>query len=192
MEKYRTPVGKSSSVYRRTPQRPPVNSSPPGKPPKNEDPRFTRSSSYRKQFLKERRGLFGTRMYVCAYCGRLISPDTMQVDHCIPVDAAKKKFWVRMYIRFLGMFQRTETRNQGINGVWNLVPACHKCNRDKSNLGGMWVVRGAFGRFLFPVLWYLGIAAVGLMIGQWLLFGQGPLAAVVGFLSQFGGLLSGI
>ena len=107
--------------------------------------RFTRNDSYRQTFLRGKRGLFGTRsLYCCSYCGRLLTRTQMQVDHCIPVEGAKSSRFVRTYIRLVGLFSDKKTREQGINGLWNLVPSCPKCNNKKSDKRGLWVVRGNY------------------------------------------------
>lgn len=190
MERYsRSSVGRNSASYRRT------NSPPIGpfhnKPSKNNDHRFRRSENYRKKFLSRRKGLFGSRVYVCAYCGKLITERGMQVDHCIPVDAAKQSGFTRLYIRVLGLFQKPQDRADGINGLWNLVPSCPVCNGNKSNQTGFWVIRGMIGRFLFPLLWYIGSIAFLWSLGNWILFGQGFLAELINFLGSFGGIMAG-
>lgn len=140
---------------------------------KSSDVRFERSNSARRNFLKEKRGLFFSRLYVCSYCGKPITTKSLEVDHCIPVDAARESSFVRSYIRFLGLFQGKKMRAQGINGTWNLVAACDNCNATKSNKGGIWVVRGIIGRYLFPMIWYTGIAVLGVTFAQFVATGGG-------------------
>lgn len=134
--------------------------------------RFSRSPKARKTFLTHKKGLFGTKLYVCVYCGKLISPRNMEVDHCLPVASAKRSKFVRGYIRFLGLFQKKSMKQEGINGAWNLVASCHNCNSKKSDEGGLWVLRGVVGRYTFPAIWYTGIGILGGGLAQFALTGQ--------------------
>lgn len=153
--------------------------------------RFTRNDSYRQTFLRGKRGLFGTRsLYCCSYCGRLLTRTQMQVDHCIPVEGAKSSRFVRTYIRLVGLFSDKKTREQGINGLWNLVPSCPKCNNKKSDKRGLWVVRGIIGRYLFPACWYAGTAVIAGTFAQYLLTGGGMWSYIAYATSKLGEFLS--
>ena len=150
------------------------------------DQRFTRSRDARKNFLAKKKGLFGSKIFVCVYCGKLVRQSNMEVDHCIPVHSAKTNPFVRFYIRFIGLFQNKEDRNQGINGVWNLVPACSKCNGAKSDKTGAWVIRGIVGRYVFPAIWYGAAAGTALFAVQYAMTGTGPFIYVVDGLRYVG------
>ena len=150
------------------------------------DVRFTRSRDARRNFLAKKKGLFGSNLYVCAYCGKLVRKKNMEVDHCIPVHSAKTNVFVRNYIRLLGLFQSKEEREEGINGTWNLVAACSNCNGEKSSKTGFWIVRGIIGRYLFPALWYGASAIVLASLAQYLLHGTGLFVYVFKGIGYFG------
>lgn len=97
-------------------------------------PKTIRSDDYREQFMKRNQGLVVKGFYLCIYCGRPIhakSPDNnhkMFVDHIKPINQG------------------------GRNSTWNLGPACFKCNSEKSDKGGEWVLRGYIGKAGYTVL----------------------------------------
>ena len=65
---------------------------------------------YRKEYFKHNPGLFGC-IWKCAYCHRLlIGKNNVQVDHIMPLNNVL-----------------------GRNARYNLVAACGKCNRQKSD-----------------------------------------------------------
>jgi hypothetical protein len=97
------------------------------------DKRYERSSSYRKAFFENNKG-----PYRCAYCGRRLKSNDIEVDHLIPVAKAKSKISVRTWLHICGI--------ANVNDPRNLVAACEKCNRKKSDKMGGWVLRGALGR----------------------------------------------
>lgn len=67
------------------------------------------------------------------------------MDHLIPVNAAKKKCLVRICLRLRGI--------SDVNDEKNLVAACRRCNRKKSDKMGLWVPRGIIGKS--NVLWFV-------------------------------------
>ena len=69
----------------------------------------------------------------------------MEVDHLIPVSAAQNSLFIRILLNICGI--------TNINEEKNLVSACRKCNRKKSDKIGLWVIRGAFGRY--RIIWIL-------------------------------------
>ena len=105
-----------------------------------QNPNYTRSSSYRNVFFKCNKGV-GDERYFCAYCGCLLHRDDVTVDHIFPVAAARNK---RFYQRLLKLFGITN-----INSNKNLAPACSYCNRKKSASMGLWLWRGYLGRNSF-------------------------------------------
>lgn len=154
--------------------------------------KFTRDPGTRQTFLRHNRGLFGSGIYCCAYCGKLMKRRSMEVDHCIPVDAAQKSSFARSYIRFMGLFMSKADRDKGVNGYWNLVPACEDCNGTKTNKTGLWVPRGIIGRYLFPTLWYSASAVAVVSLGQYLITGQGMWAYVAKGISALGSGLTAL
>lgn len=101
---------------------------------KSYDKRYGRDSYYRQRYFKNNKG-----PYHCAYCGRKLKPNQIEVDHLVPVAKAKSKIEVRTLLHIFGI--------TNVNDVRNLVSACHKCNMKKLDKMGFWVIRGAFGRY---------------------------------------------
>lgn len=97
------------------------------------DKRYERSGNYRKDFFEENPG-----PHRCAYCGKRIRGDKIEVDHLIPVSKAKTSASVRTWLQICGI--------KNVNDTRNLVASCKKCNRKKSDKIGLWVMRGAIGR----------------------------------------------
>lgn len=64
---------------------------------------------YRQEYFNHNPGLFGS-IYFCAYCRRPLFRDEVEVDHIMPLNNAL-----------------------GRNVRWNLVAACRRCNRAKSD-----------------------------------------------------------
>jgi len=121
---------------------------------KKSNEQFTRSKTYRKDYLKKHKGFFG--IYCCAYCGRLCSKSTMQVDHIYPVNGVKEgelsNAGGRMFITIISMLHGPKALKDGVNADWNKTAACPTCNHNKTDSKGLWVVRGYFGKFLFPIM----------------------------------------
>lgn len=67
-----------------------------------------RSDNYRYQYFKRNPGLFG-KLHFCHYCGKPLTKKHVEVDHILPVSKSR------------------------INSTLNLVAACRKCNRSKSD-----------------------------------------------------------
>lgn len=124
------------------------------------DDRMERKSGYRNRFLRETRGILGTRLYLCAYCGKPLGASRLSVDHIIPVKQASSS---RFYRRLL-----TWRRIRTVNDVRNLAPSCVRCNLRKSARGGWWVIRGIFGRHWW---WVLLRELLWLAAGSVLLYG---------------------
>lgn len=110
-------------------------------------PNCERSRTYRDNYLDRHKGAAG--LYMCVYCGRIMTRRTMQVDHVIPV--GKANCWI--YWRLL-------KRGKNLNEVCNLVAACPRCNRRKSDKGGLWIVRGLIGPYIWPVIWAIRLILV--------------------------------
>lgn len=104
------------------------------------DKKWERSSDYRSDFFKRNKGPFR-----CRYCNKKLKKNEVVVDHLIPVAKVKKSQFARdlLYIRGIST----------VNDYRNLVPACAKCNRKKSDQMGFWVIQGMLGRF--KIYWIL-------------------------------------
>ncbi len=102
------------------------------------DDRMERSSSYRIRFLKEKRGIFGSDIFICAYCGRPVPLKKLKIDHIVSVYNAGNSKVYRKILALRGI--------ENVNDIRNLAPSCNKCNAIKSSSGGLWIIRGMFGR----------------------------------------------
>lgn len=108
------------------------------------DDSMERSTNYHSNFFKNRKGIFGSNIYVCAYCGRFLKKSKVCVDHIIPVYKAKTDDFYRKLLSFRHI--------KNVNDVRNLAPSCNKCNSKKSANGGFWIIRGWFGRSAVRVI----------------------------------------
>jgi hypothetical protein len=80
--------------------------------------------NYRAAYFRKNPGLFGC-IWFCSQCGiPLFGRDSVQVDHIIPLAGV------------------------GINRTINTVAICPKCNREKSDKGGKYIVKGAFAKII--------------------------------------------
>lgn len=131
------------------------------KQPTQPKSKWDRSSSYRKDFLANNKGLLGGWLYFCVYCGKPITKKHMQVDHHIAVNYVKNNPLLKIYFGIGNMFSNLIgyithgskwKKNKGVNVSYNLVPACEKCNQAKSDRGGLWIVRGLIGGTIWKIL----------------------------------------
>lgn len=110
---------------------------------------YSRSTTYRQEFFRKKRGLMDGKYYWCAYCGRIKKRANITVDHLIPVNKVlrgkHRSIW-RTYLSLHGI--------KNVNQVENLVPACKRCNSKKGTKTGIWVVRGRVGNHFFFWLIY--------------------------------------
>lgn len=97
---------------------------------------YTRSSGYRKAFLESAKTVRGK--YRCAYCGSLIRPEKMQVDHIIPVKRMMDGGSARWIAKCKGI--------NNVNDPKNLCSSCEKCNKKKGSKTGGWVTLGFLGK----------------------------------------------
>lgn len=104
------------------------------------DCKYERSVDYHDCFLKNTKP-----PYRCRYCNRKLTKESLTVDHLIPVDSAKKSKAVRKLLKKNGC--------DSVNDINNLVPACSSCNKRKSNLMGLWYIRGKLG--VYRWYWYI-------------------------------------
>lgn len=103
--------------------------------------KYERSTDYRRQFFKNNKGIFGGGNFFCSYCGKLITPQRMTVDHLIPVNKVKKKGFARFMMKIRGI--------NNINDLNNLIPSCSSCNSRKSDKMGLWIIRGDIGKHMW-------------------------------------------
>ena len=128
-------------------------------PCKVTEDRMERRPGYRNRFFREKRGLFGSRIYLCAYCGRPMREKNTSVDHIVPVKKASTSGFYKRLLLFM--------RIKNVNDIRNLAPSCTRCNLEKSSRGGLWVIRGFFGRSWLRILLK---EALLLVIGSYLLY----------------------
>lgn len=102
---------------------------------------------YRREYFKHNPGIFGC-IWVCAYCHRpLVGKQNVQVDHITPLN-----------------------NPLGRNARYNLVAACGKCNRDKSDKFDGRVVQGYVSKlfeviiFTIQKIFIIGVVAVWTLI----------------------------
>ena len=98
------------------------------------DRRYERSTNYRKIFFDNNHG-----PYYCAYCGKRLSAQYLEVDHLIPVAKAKNSMGVRTWMQLCGI--------KNVNESKNLVASCSRCNGRKSDKMGWWTIKGMIGRY---------------------------------------------
>lgn len=99
---------------------------------------------YRREYFKHNPGLFGC-IWTCAYCHRvLVGERNVQVDHIMPLN------------NVLG-------RNAG----YNLVAACGKCNRNKSDKVDGRVIKGYVSKCIEVVLFSIQKAIVIALVAVW-------------------------
>lgn len=122
--------------------------------------RYTRGKDYRKTFFENKKGVFGSDVYLCAYCGRPIHKKKVTVDHLIPCHKVKHWGFGRLLMFMSGI--------RNVNDSKNLVAACHHCNSSKGSKMGFWLIRGMLGRhaFFWLFFWLLVFCILGLMIWQ--------------------------
>lgn len=96
--------------------------------------RWSRNSSYRKNFLKVYKG-----PYKCRYCNKTITEENMVVDHIISVYQAKNNKHARLLLELRGI--------TNVNDLRNLVASCRKCNEEKSEKMGIWIIKAYLGKY---------------------------------------------
>lgn len=100
-----------------------------------------RKSSYRRDFFKKNPGILLPKVYICVYCGKIIS--------------AKPKYTKKGTIdskRFMYVDHVFPLNKGGSNKTFNLVPSCVNCNSRKKDKTGFWLLRGIFGKILYTIL----------------------------------------
>ncbi len=122
------------------------------------DDSMERSTHYRSDYLKKHKGFLGTGLYFCAYCHSPVRKHKMTVDHIVSVYNAKTNPKYRNFLERLSI--------QNVNDVRNLASSCFRCNSRKSSDGGLWIVKGYFGKSMIRVLI---TEAVELILGAYFL-----------------------
>ena len=79
---------------------------------------------------------------MCPYCGRIMTRNSMQVDHIISINLANEHRAYRILVP-----------NDDINNTRNLTASCPECNNRKSDSGGGWIFLGRFGKYIFILIW---------------------------------------
>ena len=105
--------------------------------------KYERDSGYRRRYFAKHKGVCG--IYLCAYCGKPILRKNVTVDHIIPVYKAKTSWIYRTFV--------VSQKETGINSLNNLVAACSRCNQKKGKKTGLWVLRGIYGPFFWPIFY---------------------------------------
>lgn len=105
---------------------------------------YDRDTSYRKRFFSNNHGIHNK--YFCAYCGKILTPEEITVDHITPVAAARKSKFAQRILKLFGI--------TNINCNKNLAPSCRECNSKKGANIGLWPIRGYIGKHNF--VWILG------------------------------------
>lgn len=101
--------------------------------------KYERSRDYRYQFIKNNPGYkHDYKHYHCAYCGKKILKENMEVDHIISVHKAKTTFLAKVLMWILGL--------KDVNDPRNLVASCNRCNRKKGSMGNGWLIAGVIGK----------------------------------------------
>ena len=98
---------------------------------------YQRNYEYRREFFIHNKPHFKGK-YFCAYCGTLLDPDEVTVDHIISVKRAKKNR--------LAQWLLTKLKIENINDETNLAAACIDCNCQKGSKLGIWMIRGFLGK----------------------------------------------
>lgn len=101
------------------------------------NPEYCRNTTYRNDFFRHYKpAVLGK--YFCIYCGRLLSPETVTVDHIIPVKKASENSAYQKFIQIMHW--------KGVNDHRNLGAACRRCNSRKGAKTGLWLLRGYIGK----------------------------------------------
>lgn len=109
---------------------------------------FERSNNYRRNFFINYKPQFNGK-YFCAYCGTLLLPEEVTVDHIIPINKAKNSLFIQKLLDILKI--------NDINNYKNLAPCCMNCNCKKGNRTGIWTLMGFMGKhkYFWPVVYLL-------------------------------------
>ncbi len=98
---------------------------------------YERSNDYRRIFFQNYPPQL-KNSYFCSYCGRLIAPAEVTVDHIIPISKAKRNKLTKWILE--------KIKIEDINDIRNLAPSCLHCNTKKGKKIGLWTIRGFLGK----------------------------------------------
>ena len=99
---------------------------------------------YRREYFKHNPGIFGC-VWTCAYCHRpIVGKQNVQVDHIMPLNNVL-----------------------GRNARYNLVAACAKCNRDKSDKVDGRVLEGYVSKLFEVVIFTIQKLIILAFVGIW-------------------------
>lgn len=124
-----------------------------------------RSSNYRQKFFANHPPDLGDK-YICVYCGKRLTKEQMTVDHLYPVSRTAANRKLQNKLKRKGI--------ENVNDLANLVAACSRCNRKKSNKMRKWIWKGKLGRhkriwyLRWTLRWVLGISLTVLAV--WIVF----------------------
>lgn len=122
------------------------------------DDKDKRNHEYRKNFFQTNLGLFNKgRYYHCAYCGRILKKEKIQIDHIFPIYMVKDSNFTTFNKKVLKLFHITD-----INCNRNLVASCKKCNQRKGNKTGLWVIRAWIGKYI--LFWIIVYVLISILI----------------------------
>ena len=104
-----------------------------------------RSTNYRSVFFSHNEPKMFGKYYICSYCGKLLSQKNTTVDHLYPIGKSSKSIKYQKKLKKKGIYN--------INSVNNLVAACARCNKRKSDNAGFWIFKGRIGQYKW--LWFI-------------------------------------
>ncbi len=103
-----------------------------------------RGTNYRQTYFKANKPFYRD-LYCCAYCGRIMRKRDITVDHIYPINQVRASIKLQNYLKRHGI--------ANVNDEKNLTPSCPRCNKQKSDKMGSWIIRGKIGKI--QLLWWL-------------------------------------
>lgn len=115
---------------------------------------------YRREYFRKNPGLFGC-IWTCAYCHRpLVGKKNVQVDHIVPLNSIL-----------------------GRNASYNLVAACERCNKKKSDSVDGRIVVGYASKLIDTIIFTVQKIVVVAVVAVWTVI-QKAVKALVWLLSK--------
>jgi 5-methylcytosine-specific restriction endonuclease McrA len=131
------------------------------------------SNDYREEYLRKNRGILGM-LYICSQCFRpIVDIAKLEVDHIIPPSVLSHKK------RKAGkLISNTSFLSRQLNHSFNCVAICSRCNKEKSNQLGGYLVKAIAAKVIeigFGMAQKLAVGALfaALMIASFLFKGIG-------------------
>lgn len=81
-----------------------------------------------KSVPKLRKAIYESHKHKCAYCGDLVQPKNMQVDHILATNAKSSKD-----SEFNNYLAELDSKGFVLDSIENYLPACPSCNNKKNN-----------------------------------------------------------